>query len=168
MNQPKINKTLQSKLFSSSTQEVVWAIEQLKEKGNRAYLPLLFQLMASDPEEEIRKAILKLLGNVKDKESIPMFAEALQNEELKNIRKDLLITCWQNGMDFRTHFDVFLDIIISENWEIAFEAFTVIENLKSFPQGEEGKNLKLKTARALKEADTQKAYFFEEILKMWG
>lgn len=166
MNQPKINSAIKNKLFSAKTEEVLWALNTLKDKGNKEYLPILFELLLSKPESEIEKEISKLLGTVKDKDTISVFIEALKEEKFKPIRKEILTTCWQNGLDFSSHINVFVDLIINDEWAVAFEAFTVIENLKHFPPAEEFKETKLKIARALKSANEQKVYFLEEILRM--
>lgn len=166
MKQPKINAAIREKLFSSNTATVVAAIQSLKESGNKEYLPILFELLMAQPEESVQEEILKLLGSVKDKETIPVFIEALQNQKYTSIRKAITTVCWQNGMDFSMYFEVFTDLIINEEWDVAFEAFTVIENLEHFPPPEEMKGIKLKIAGALKSANEQKQYFLEELLKM--
>ena len=166
MEQPKINATLHNKLFSTHSETVISAIQNLKESGNKSYLPILFELLIANPENEIQKEILKLLGTIKDKETIPVFIGALQSDKYASIRKEIATVCWQNGMDFSKYFDVFANIVINENWEIAFEAFTVIENFEHFPPEEEMKSIKLKIAGALKSASEQKQYFLEEILRM--
>ncbi len=166
MTKTKINQELKNKLFSANTAEAISAINKLKEQGNKDYLFLLFELLGNQPEEELRKEILELLGAIKDKETIPVFIEALKEEKFSSNRKEILTTCWQSGLDFSPYMEVFINLIISNEWEIAFEAFTVIENLEHFPPEEELKILKLKIASALKSSDEQKAYFLEEILKM--
>jgi len=166
MVQKKINQDTKNKLFSTDNNEVIAAINTLKEKGNKEYLPILFELLVSEPEQEIRNEIVKLLGTIKDVDTIPVLIEALQIEKYKPIRKDILTCCWHNGMDFSNYLDVFVDLVIDGDWEIAFEAFTVIENLEHFPSAEKTKETKLRMARALKLANEQKAYFLEEILKM--
>ena len=166
MNKSKINAELKSKLFSSDTKVVLSALNSLKDKGNKDYLPLLFELLLSKPEDEVQKEIVKLLGTIKDKETIPSFVEALEDSRFSAIRKEILTACWQNGLDFSEHMRVFVTLVIEGEWEVSFEAFTVIENLEFFPQEDELKDIKLTIARALKEANEQKAYFLEEILKM--
>lgn len=166
MNKPKINSTLKNKLFSVDTQEVLSALNTLSDKGNKNYLPILFELLRLQPEAEIRKEIIKLLGTIKDKETIPVFIDALQEAKFSAIKKEILNCCWQNGLDFSSHLDVFVNFVINDEWEVAFEAFTVIENLEHFPPEEELKNTKLKIAGALKLANEQKSYFLEEILKL--
>ncbi len=166
MNKPKIDSVIRDRLFSADPEVVLAAIESLKEKGNSEYLPILFELLLAGAETEVRTSILKLLGTVKDKETIPVFVAALQNTKFKSIRKEMITACWQNGLDFSAHMAVFADLVIEETWEVAFEAFTVIENLEHFPPEEELKNIRLKIAGALKTADAQKQYFLEEILRM--
>lgn len=166
MNKPKINSNVKNKLFSAETNTVVDALNLLKETGNKEYLPILFELLLSKPEIEVEKEIIKLLGTVKDKQTVPVFCEALNEDKYKPIRKEILIACWNNGLDFSSHINVFVDLIINDEWEIAFEAFTVIENLEHLPSTEEFKETKLKIARALKSANEQKGYFLEEILRM--
>lgn len=166
MNKLKINSNLKNKLFSAETNTVLAALNLLKDKGNKDYLPILFELLLSKPEIEVEKEIIKLLGTVKDKDTIPVFVEALQEDKFKPVRKEILTSCWQNGLDFSSNFDVFVNLIISEEWEVAFEAFTIIENLEHFPPEQELKNIKLKVAGALKSANEQKGYFLEEILKL--
>lgn len=166
MTKIKINQATKNKLFSTDTNEVILALNSLKEKGNKEYLPILFELLLTEPQEAICKEILKLLGTVKDIETIPVFMEAFKDEKFVPIQKTILISCWQNGLDFSNYFDVFIDLIINGDWEVAFEAFTVIENLEYFPAAEELKETKLHIARALKSTNEQKSYFLEEILKM--
>lgn len=166
MNKPKIDTATRDRLFSANPEIVLAAVESLKEKGNSEYLPILFELLLASPENEVEASILKLLGTVKDNETIPVFVAALQNAKFKNIRKEIITACWQNGLDFSAHMAVFADLVIEETWEVAFEAFTVIENLEYFPPEEELKNIRLKIAGALKTADAQKQYFLEEILRM--
>jgi hypothetical protein len=166
MDKPKISTKLKNQLFSANTDEVIATVNTLKEKGNKEYLPLLFELLRLQPEAEIQKEILQLLGSIKDKETIPVFIEAIEDEKFSSIKKTLLNSCWQSGLDFSKYLNTFVDVVINEEWEVAFEAFTVIENLENFPPEEEIKNIKLKAARALKISSDQKAYFLEEILKL--
>ncbi|WP_340113894.1 HEAT repeat domain-containing protein [Maribellus mangrovi] len=166
MKQPKINEATRNKLFSSNSETVISAVRSLKECGNRSYLPILFELLSANPESEVKAEILKLLGTIKDKDTIPVVIDALQNKKYHSIRKELTTMCWQNGLDYSMYFEVFTNLVIDEEWAVAFEAFTVLENLEHFPPDEQMKPIKLKIARALKTANKQKQYFLEELLKM--
>ena len=164
MKQEKIDEQIRTKLFSSDTNVVVSAIETIERKGNKLYLPMIFDLLNSFPEPEIETEIKNLLGTVKDKEVINSFMRAIENEKYKPIRKTILTACWQNGLDFSTFLPVFVDLIIKEEWEVAFEAFTVVDNLEFLPNNEIIKIAVDKINVALPVATEQNKYFLSEIL----
>lgn len=164
MKQEKIDEQIRTKLFSSDTNVVVSAIETIERKGNKLYLPMIFDLLNSFPEPEIETEIKNLLGTVKDKEVINSFMRAIEDEKYKPIRKTILTACWQNGLDFSTFLPVFVDLIIKEEWEVAFEAFTVVDNLEFLPNNEIIKIAVDKINVALPVATEQNKYFLSEIL----
>jgi len=164
MNIQKIDEQIKRNLFSAKTDVVISALESIQKKGNKLYLPILFDLLNSSPEPEIETEIKHLLETVKDKESVNSFLRAIEDDKYKPIRKDLLTACWQNGLDFSTFVPVFIDLIIREDWEIAFEAFTVIDNLEFLPNQEIIKIAVGKIKEALPFANDQKTYFLSEIL----
>lgn len=164
MSQIKIDEQIKKNLFSAKTEIVIAAIETIKKKGNKLYIPILFDLLNSMPEPEIATEIKSLLGNVKDKESINGFMRAVEDDKYKPIRKSILTACWQNGLDFSTFLPIFIDLVINEDWEIAFEAFTVIDNFEFLPGEEIIRKSISKIEVALPAADDQKSYFLNEIL----
>ena len=133
MKTQNINEKIKLALFSADVEMVKMAIEKISNEGNRLYLPLLFDLLNTLPEHEVELEIIKLLGSVKDKESVNSFMRAIENEKYKTIRKTLISACWQNGLDFSNFMPVFIDLIINDEWEVAFEAFTLIDNLEYLP-----------------------------------
>jgi hypothetical protein len=164
MSTDKLDPQIKTDLFSSNTDRVISAITLLKEKGNKLYLPLLFELLASQPENEIVNAIETLLGSVKLEDSVPYFIEALENDKFKSIHKSILTACWQNGLDFAMYWPLFVEVVIREEWETSFEAFTVIENMDNLPEPEIAKQLIKRIESALKITTGQKEYFLQEIL----
>lgn len=164
MHHLKIDEQIKKNLFSANTDLVISAIETIKNKGNKLYIPILFDLLNSFPEPEIEKEILYLLETVKDKEAVNSFMRAIEDDKYKQIRKSILIVCWQNGLDFSTFLPVFVDLVINESWEIAFEAFTIIDNLEFLPSEEIVNKSVALIKDALPSVDEQKRYFLNEIL----
>ncbi|SHF21911.1 hypothetical protein SAMN05444274_10484 [Mariniphaga anaerophila] len=164
MENKKPNKKLQTDLFSTNTSTVLSALNALKDKGNSAYLPLLFDLLNSNPEAAVEDEIIFILYNLKMKNAVPVIAEALQNPKYLPIRKKLTTACWENGLNFMDYLPVFVDLVITEEWETSFEAFTVIENMKSYPEQEIIDVATNKIHGALNDADEQKRYLLHEIL----
>ena len=159
-----INEKIKLSLFSADTEVVKTAIEKIGSEGNRLYLPLLFDLLNSAPEQEVETEIMKLLGSVKDKESANSFMRAIENEKYLRIRKQLIAACWQNGLDFSNFLPVFIDLIINGDWEVAFEAFTLIDNLEYLPPAEIVNVSKQKIESILPSSTGQVQYFLTEIL----
>jgi hypothetical protein len=166
MENKKTDKNIQANLFSANTATVLAALNTLKEKGNDAYLPLLFDILNSNPEAEVEKEIMFILNNLKIKDAVPVMAEALQNPKYLSIRKKLTTACWENGLSFKNYLPVFVDLVIHEDWETGLEAFTVIENMESFPEQETLGIARNKIYDALKNAGEQKKYFLHEILTL--
>ena len=164
MNRGKIDEQIKKNLFSANTNVVISAIEAIQKKGNKLYIPILFDLLNSSPETEIESEIINLLGTVKDKETVNSFVRAIEDDKYKGIRKTILTACWHNGLDFSTFLPVFIDLIINEEWEIAFEAFTVVDNLEFLPSDEIIKVSVSKINKAMSAASDQNKYFLNEIL----
>lgn len=166
MDLVKPEKEIQSSLFSADNNIVLAAIERIKKEGNKNYLPILFDFLITQPEQSIEKEILKLLSTIKDPASVPIFVEAMQNPKYLSIQKNILTCCWQNGLNFSKYIELFIDFVISSEWEVAFEAFTLIENFDSSAD-EETLNAALTKINAnINSVDNQKKYFLEEIKKM--
>ena len=166
MTNRKLDKKLESDLFSANTETVTSALNTLKEKGNVRYLPILFDLLKSNPDREVEEEIIKILGNLKVQEAAPVLAKALQEPGYKSIRKPLATACWQNGLNFKEELPVFVDLVIEEDFETGFEAFTVIESMEKYPEGKVIENVTDRIHESLGDANEQKKYFLHEILTM--
>lgn len=164
MKQLKTDKELEARLLSARTVTVISALNEIKERGNLAYLPLLFSLLNSNPEPEVEKEITNILGTLKIKNAVPVITEAIRDPKYKPIQKKLITACWQNGLDYRPYLPVFIDFIIQEDWETGFEAFTVIENMENFPDQDLVDLSIEKINKALPETTDKKRYLLQEIL----
>lgn len=164
MEKLKIDEQIKTNLFSTNTSVVIATLDSIKKQGNKLYIPILFDLLNSSPEPEIEQEIRNLLGTVKDKETINSFMRAVEQEKYKSIRKKILISCWQNGLDFSTFMPVFIDLVINEEWDVAFEAFTLIDNMEYVPSKEILDISIDKIHKAIPSASEQTKYFLREIL----
>lgn len=166
MSKDKLDQNIRKNLFSADTETAVSAIKTIKHKGNRLYLPILFDLLVSQPEDELRHEIIQVLGTIKHQDTVPFFVKALEENKYRPIRKILLTACWQNGLDFSHYLPVFADIIIEEEWETGFEAFTIVDNMEHFPDKEIIDETALKIKNSIAGTDGKKKYLLEEFLVM--
>ena len=111
--------------------------------------------------EEVRKTVLSLFGELKDKASVEVLMDMIVDNHYLPVRKELITSCWQNGLDFSPYLSQFVDWVIETDMEIAFEAFTVIENLDYLPEADIRENEIIKINRALPTADKLKTYLLD-------
>ena len=158
------SKKILSDLKSEDIEFVVETIGQIRESGNNVILLALIDLLHDTPYSEIKKAILELLSEIKDKASIPTLISAIKNDKYLNERKELVASCWQNGLGYNEYLPLFIDLVIDSDFLIAFEAFTVIENMYGIIPEEVIEQETIKIEMALKVADGQKGYLLNNVL----
>ena len=159
-------KKILSDLKSVDSEFVIETISQIKESGNSTILLALIELLHQTSDDEIKKSILALLAELKDKSSVPILFSAITNPEYENERRELVASCWQNGLGYNEYLPLFIDLIIREDFLIAFEAFTVIENMFGVIPDEVIELEIVKIEKAQMAADEQKSYLLTNILSM--
>lgn len=164
MQEKQRNKILEEKLRAAKTSTVLTALNDMKHQGNVSLVPVLLEMLAGGPVDEVEKEIIFILNNLKVQKAAPVLAEALQNPEYLSIRKKITTACWQNGLNYKNYLPLFVDIIINEDWETGFEAFTVIENMEEFPEKNMIDLTIDKIQDALPNVTERKKYFLQEIL----
>ncbi len=158
------SRNLETSLRSEKTSTVLTALYELKDSGNISYIPVLLELLTTNPVEEVEKEIIYILNNLKVQKAVPVLVEAIQNPEYISIRKKIITACWQNGLNYKNQLPVFVDLVIQEEWETGFEAFTVIENMEEYPDRETLDLAVRKIQDALPGTEGKKKYFLQEIL----
>ncbi len=121
-NEEKIRK-----LRSGRHDVILETIGQLRSSGSPEILPEVIELISSDVSEEITDACVSLLNDLKNKKSAAFIPEAIrQNRKRKNLDR-IVAACWQNGHDYSKDIDLFIDLVLKEDYMTAIEAFTVVE-----------------------------------------
>ncbi len=114
---------------SDNNETVLSTIKEIRKEGNTTILPELIYLLHTTNNEEIKISVTNLLNDLKDNKAAPLIIDAINNNEYKNIKHTLISSCWKSGLDYRNYLNVFVDLAIKSDYDIALEAFTVIENL---------------------------------------
>lgn len=155
--------TLTERLQSKNTAHQLRAVEELSQSGEAKHLPLVFGLLQDTADEEVIGAITSLLGQLKQQAAVPYLAEAIADENLHDIREELLAACWENGLDYTAHLALFVDIMISADFMSAFEAHTVITNMSGKIAPEQREEEESKIADALLHTNAEKATLLQEV-----
>jgi hypothetical protein len=123
-------KLLVKRLQSENTKDILFTINQIRNSGDPKIMPYLFDLMIDNPPIEITVAIVKLLNEIKNQGCAIETINALKNDKYKSITKELLTSCWNSGLDYTSNLELFVDLFVCNNFDIAFEAFTIIDTFE--------------------------------------
>lgn len=122
-------------------------IEKLRVKGSISDLPAILDYLISPSKQAVEKALYNFIFDIKDPKAVDPIIAAIQNPKYQAIQKKLIEMCWQSSLKFAQHLGLFVDLLIKGDFEIAFEALTVIENI------EESIDSKIKEQEMLKLKD---------------
>ena len=100
---------------------------------------------------------------MKYSDAIPRIVDAIQDKKYASELKELVSVCWENGLDFSQYLSLFVDLVIESEFMVAFEAFTVIENMVG-KIDDSYKNEQVEKIRAAKEtAPAEKMSLLEDL-----
>jgi len=123
------------KLLHSNVKEQI--VEGLKEFEQHRFVELIPELLHlyEQNDDDINRIIIFLLTNMKQKNGADIFVQSLKTLSSLNKHPELIRICWENGLNYASHLDFFAELFIQSSYDIALEAFTVIEeNLKNANQ----------------------------------
>lgn len=153
-------------LKSDNPEIVLQTIEEIRETGSSAQFSGLMELLHKTNNQDIKKHILTLFSELKSTDTVPLLMEAIQNKKYAVELKELLSCCWQNGLNYSSYLPILIDLVINEEFLVAFEAFTVIENMYGKIDEVILTQQLAKISDSLINADEQKKYLLTELLAL--
>ena len=152
-------------LRSGNHSAILATLQELRTQGNVSILPDLFELLLNQENELITSEITSMLNDLKDQDAVEMLIGAISNPEFRNIQAPLVAACWQNGLSYGKFTDVFVDVVITGEYEAAIEAFTVIEEaVGDLEQNQKDRMVKTLKSR-LSDMDELKKPLLSELVK---
>jgi len=124
----KLNR-LKSAIKSGNQELIDHALEEIKTKGDDTYISPLIAFLHETTVREVRESIYGLFNDLKHENSVDQFMAELKKEKNLDILERLVAACWQNGLNYSKYLPYFVQLIIDQEFQIAFEAFTVVENM---------------------------------------
>jgi hypothetical protein len=125
----RLFKDAEEKLSSANVSVVIRKLHELKTSGNAAILPLVLDLLISNQSKAVNDEVLVFIGQLKDQKCVPVLVEYINIKKAGLLLGDLISECWQSGLDFSQYLNVFADNFITGDYQVALEAFTVIEEM---------------------------------------
>lgn len=123
------HKNILDGLQSADSLKVIETLEDLRVSGKVTDIPFLIEVLHLSQNPEIKSKITDLFANLKESDAIPLIVEAIQNQKYAPELKELVASCWENGLDYSNYLTLFVDLLIDSELLIAFEAYTVIVNM---------------------------------------
>jgi len=128
MKKRKLNSEIVRRLKSEKQNLVITAIYHLRNRVESAiYIPEIINLAYKTNNDDIRRELYQFLSDMKDASGVPFIIEALKNRQYQPIWNEITAACWQSGLNFSGYLDTFIKIFLEEDYLIALEAFSVIE-----------------------------------------
>ncbi|MDP2338632.1 MAG: hypothetical protein Q8N05_19725 [Bacteroidota bacterium] len=118
-------------LQSDDSLKVIETLEELRISGKVTDIPVLIELLHLTQNPEIKMKIIGLFANLKESDAIPLITKAIQDQKYAPELKELLASCWENGLDYSNYLPLFVGLLIDTDFLVAFEAYTVITNMTS-------------------------------------
>ena len=157
--------------LSSPNQEIVKeTIKEIRDYGNVKILPVVIDKYAHEENKEIKNEVAKLLMDIKRQQAGEIIFSFVRNENYKNIRKELLSVLWQSSIDFSAYLDELVDLFLSEPFDVAFEAFTVVEYISVPVDKDVAKRNIDKLKQNIQNIEEQKKFLLVDLvdlLKRW-
>lgn len=115
-------------LRSGNSVAILDTIDEIRSTGKTTILPEIFELLLDTEDDEVMEACTGLLNDLKTEEGASYVVAALKNPRYRPVRQILVSSCWQSGLDYHDHAQLFAKIVLKDDYATAIEAFTVIEN----------------------------------------
>lgn len=122
-----LDKAFESLLHADDAQ-VLRALATVDQQGDaRAIMPLLHAL-ARSTDHKVQQRITDMLYQIKVKDAVPELMKALEEPVLRPVRRTILATFWNAGLDVRDQVEQLVAVAVEGDAEECFECLTVLEH----------------------------------------
>ena len=155
-----------AELKTGDTEVIDQTIEQISETGDSSFIVKLADFLVETDNQELKHKILTLFGELKHSDAVEQLIYIIQTPKYSKEQLVFVACCWQNGLNYSQHLPYFVDLIIEKDFETAFEAFTVVENM----YGKIDTTVEIETLhqikKALNQTNEQKEYLLNGLLQI--
>ncbi len=122
--------TIKEQLYSKDKNIVIKAVKDLRETGKDSDLNALIEFYSKSEDKEVNQLIYRLFCDLRTQKSTSTIVNLIKSTTDKPTLKMLVSSCWQSRLNYIDSFELFIDLVIKESFEISLEAFTLIENFE--------------------------------------
>ena len=162
----KLDQELIKRLRSGDEMTALKALGGLRSSGHLEYIPYLLDILDASESETIHREIVSFMADIKKKAVIPYFIEGLKNPALRGVWSEIASACWQSGMDYSTHLDLFIEIFLESDYMTSLESFSVIEESLEYLTEKEIEKKRDLVMKGLDRVSDEKKPLIRELLNM--
>lgn len=154
-------------LNSTSEQDILNAINRLKVHGNETVLEPLLDKFIETNFDDVKNEILIFFSELKSTKAPAIIINLLKNEKYDKAQALFLNTMWNTGLDYSGYICDICKFAIKGDFMIAFECFTILDNLNDLSFNVEDINdgiIALKEYFAENQEDSDKNGILHDIL----
>ena len=138
-------------LKSNSPQKVKAALERAKENGDATWILPLLEAFASREEDGLREEMGTMLSTLKLSAAEEIFLEALERDDLKHVRADLLWFLWSCGFTCEGRLAHVAEAACEGDFRQAMEGATLIEQVETVTHEKDVLEAQVITSEALQD-----------------
>lgn len=140
------------------------ATEKIKSEGDLTIVPLLFDLLSTGKDHYFTTEIVNLLADIKNRGFVPLLMERIKNTFQPEVKSVFLRISWESSLDFTEYAEDLINILLKDEFIVALEAATTLENLDHLK-----KDRKTSMLSQLKQAQTtdEKQFLIDNIIHAW-
>ena len=123
-------QSLHSDIQSKDSNKIFKALKDIRKHGSRDSIPLLVDIVVNTDEELLYAEAVKVLNDLKDKDSTDAIVEAIQDPANEAQIITLLQVIWQAGLKVDRHLRFLADLAMKSEYMVAFECLTITEHME--------------------------------------
>lgn len=155
---------LKEKLLDPRAYNTVFINIEDENKAKKEQMDILIELICDDRHKSDRSQVFAFLK--KEPKAAELLMTAISEAEPENKRK-LLIACWEADLDCTPSINMFVNIIIKDDFPVAMEALTSIENMHGLITTTQAEGLLNQIMEVYPaQADTPKGHLLADLIEL--
>ena len=157
------NKEIIKNLDSNNQLTVLNTLKYISKEGNKDVLMHVINLLKSSNDPLIKEDIINILDNLRNPDCVPFIIDAIQDKTFKSHLPVLISSCWKNSLNFEDYIESFVDVFIDGDFQLAFDALTVIDNFEQIDHQQADVCI-IKLNNAIEESKEDKIPLIQELI----
>ncbi len=117
-------------LSAAETEKNQLALKEIRESGDEKILRAVTEQYTRF-SASTQKSVGAVFGDIQNQDYVPLLVKLTQGTVDAKVQKMLLTAAWNSRLNFVDYLECYIDFVISADFELAFDAFTLLENVET-------------------------------------